>query len=189
VGIAIIICMGFRDKLINNRTDSEKILARILWKRCNALFEEQKEVMIGEQRYFMDFWFPHYKIGVELEGGIHKIKIEYDSKRQTSIESIHENGLDYEVLRFDNENLTDVSLLVFVNMLKRRLFRRKEEMLFKSGLTTDKNSLREIEEYERRKKQFLRLRKKGFVKKEDLDLQKLDKIYGHLVSFKDIKIA
>jgi len=99
---------GFRTKLLKNRTESEIALAWYLWKKTQHKFEEQYPIILKNNTYYLDFFFPDYFVGVELEGGIHKTRIEYDSARQTSLENLVDirTGLTMEIIRLDNDVLS-----------------------------------------------------------------------------------
>ena len=87
-----------RQTLRNNATAAEAILWRALkGKRVEGLkFRRQ----FGVGPYVIDFYCPEIRLGIELDGGVHKTSYihEYDEMRSRFL---GENGL--RVLRFDNE--------------------------------------------------------------------------------------
>ena len=69
--------------------------------------------------YIIDFYIPKYGIAIELDGGYHKNRIEYDSKRTSYLEN-----RDIIVLHFDNmmiDNNIDWVLDVIRITIKSRL--------------------------------------------------------------------
>ena len=87
-----------RQTLRNNATAAEAILWRALkGKRVEGLkFRRQ----FGVGHYVIDFYCPEIRLGIELDGGVHKTSYthEYDEMRSRFLA---ENGI--RVLRFDNE--------------------------------------------------------------------------------------
>ena len=87
-----------RQTLRNNATAAEAILWRALkGKRVEGLkFRRQ----FGVGPYVIDFYCPEIRLGIELDGGVHKTSHthEYDEMRSRFLA---ENGI--RVLRFDNE--------------------------------------------------------------------------------------
>ena len=87
-----------RQSLRNNTTSAEAILWRALkGKQVDGLkFRRQ----FGVGPYVLDFYCPEIKLGIELDGEIHKSEgvYEYDEMRTRFLS---ENGI--RVLRFDNE--------------------------------------------------------------------------------------
>ena len=87
-----------RQSLRNNTTSAEAILWRVLkGKQVDGLkFRRQ----FGVGPYVLDFYCPEIKLGIELDGGIHKSEEVYKYD-ETRTRFLSENGI--EVLRFDNE--------------------------------------------------------------------------------------
>ena len=87
-----------RQTLRNNATSPEAILWRALkGKQLDGLkFRRQ----FGVGPYVLDFYCPEIRLGIELDGGVHKTSYthEYDEMRTRFMA---ENGI--RVMRFDNE--------------------------------------------------------------------------------------
>jgi len=87
-----------RQTLRNNATSAEAILWRALkGKQVDGLkFRRQ----FGVGPYVMDFYCPEIRLGIELDGGVHKTSYtnEYDEMRT---KYLNENRI--RILRFDNE--------------------------------------------------------------------------------------
>jgi len=87
-----------RQSLRNNATSSEAILWRALkGKQIDGLkFRRQ----FGVGPYVIDFYCPEIRLGIELDGGVHKTSYtnEYDEMRTMFL---NENRI--RVMRFDNE--------------------------------------------------------------------------------------
>jgi very-short-patch-repair endonuclease len=54
----------------------------------------------GVGPYILDFYCPKLRLGIELDGGIHKQKVLYDKDREKYLE-----GLDIKIVRFKNEDV------------------------------------------------------------------------------------
>lgn len=50
--------------------------------------------------YIVDFYAPHYRVAVEVDGGVHQDQIDYDVKRDRQLAD-----RDIVVLRFTNEQV------------------------------------------------------------------------------------
>ena len=87
-----------RQSLRNNATSAEAILWRALkGKQVDGLkFRRQ----FGAGPYVIDFYCPEIRLGIELDGGVHKTSYtnEYDEMRT---KFLNENRI--RVMRFDNE--------------------------------------------------------------------------------------
>ena len=87
-----------RQTLRNNATSAEAILWRALkGKQVDGLkFRRQ----FGVGPYVIDFYCPEIRLGIELDGGVHKTSYtnEYDEMRT---KYLNENRI--RILRFDNE--------------------------------------------------------------------------------------
>jgi very-short-patch-repair endonuclease len=87
-----------RQSLRNNATSAEAILWRALkGKQVDGLkFRRQ----FGAGPYVIDFYCPEIRLGIELDGGVHKASYtnEYDEMRT---KFLNENRI--RILRFDNE--------------------------------------------------------------------------------------
>jgi very-short-patch-repair endonuclease len=51
-------------------------------------------------RFILDFYCPAYKLAIEVDGGIHLDRVEYDTARTKHLESY-----GYRVIRFKNEEV------------------------------------------------------------------------------------
>ena len=93
-----------RQTLRNNATAAEAILWRALKGKQVEGLKFRRQFGIGP--YVIDFYCPEIKLGIELDGGVHKTSYthEYDKMRSRFLA---ENGI--RILRFDNE-------LVFYNV-------------------------------------------------------------------------
>ena len=89
-----------RRELRNNKTPAEKILWKHISKNqvCNLRFLRQYS--IGP--YILDFFCPKLRLGIELDGSVHKEKEArtYDKDREKYLES-----LDITVIRFWNDEV------------------------------------------------------------------------------------
>jgi very-short-patch-repair endonuclease len=86
-----------RGKLKDEMTDAEKFLWKHLkTKQLGAKFRRQHIV----DRYIPDFICLRSKLIIEVDGGIHKFKKEYDEGRTAEL-----NDLGYRVIRFTNEQV------------------------------------------------------------------------------------
>ena len=61
----------------------------------------------GADFYILDFYCHELKLGIELDGDIHKFQKEYDKYRDNILK---EMGIS--VLRFDNSELNDLSTFI-----------------------------------------------------------------------------
>ena len=87
-----------RQTLRNNATSSEAILWRALKAKQVDGLKFRRQFGVGP--YVIDFYCPEIRLGIELDGGVHKTSYthEYDEMRSRFLA---ENGI--RVLRFDNE--------------------------------------------------------------------------------------
>ena len=87
-----------RQTLRNNATSSEAILWRALKGKQVDGLKFRRQYGVGP--YVIDFYCPEIRLGIELDGGVHKTSYthEYDEMRSRFLV---ENGI--RVLRFDNE--------------------------------------------------------------------------------------
>jgi len=94
-----------RRVLRNNVTGAEKILWKKL-KRKQLGFQFRRQFGVGS--YILDFYCPEKKLAIELDGGFHRKRKEYDKDRTEYL-----NKLGIIVLRFwNNEVLSDVDGVV-----------------------------------------------------------------------------
>ena len=87
-----------RQSLRNNATPAEAILWRALKGKQVGGLKFRRQFGIGP--YVLDFYCPEIRLGIELDGGIHKTSYthEYDEMRTRFLK---ENRI--RVLRFENE--------------------------------------------------------------------------------------
>lgn len=86
-----------RRQLRNNVTEAEKILWRKLKnKQLGLQFRRQ----FGVGNYILDFYCPEKKLAVELDGGFHRKRKEYDKNRTEYL-----NKLGIRVFRFWNDEV------------------------------------------------------------------------------------
>lgn len=90
----------YKKENIKHLTKTEGILYRILKKKvyewgCGKL---KRQFII--KPYIVDFFISNYGVIIEVDGGYHKNRIEYDSKRDTYLEN-----LGTIILHFDNETI------------------------------------------------------------------------------------
>jgi len=87
-----------RKSLRNNATPAEAILWRALKGKSAAGYKFRRQQGIGP--YILDFYCPHLKLCIELDGSSHEYKAEYDANRSTYLQS-----LSIRVIRFTNEQV------------------------------------------------------------------------------------
>ncbi len=89
-----------RQTLRNNATSAEAILWRVLKGKQVEGLKFRRQFGIGP--YVIDFYCPKIRLGIELDGGVHKTSYthEYDEMRSRFLA---ENGI--RVLRFENEEV------------------------------------------------------------------------------------
>ena len=100
-------------KLRQNATDAETLLWRHLRDRRLAGFKFRRQHVIGH--YIVDYVCPSEKLIVELDGGQHADRADYDERRTGYLES---NG--FRVVRFWNNDLlrdVDSVLVVILGLL------------------------------------------------------------------------
>ena len=85
-------------KNMNNQTLAEKIIWNKLLKgkKLGYIFHRQKPI----NRFIVDFYCSKLNLVVEIDGEIHKNKIEYDQERDAFLKQI---GI--QTIRFTNENV------------------------------------------------------------------------------------
>ena len=101
-------------QLRRRSTDAERKLWSILRNRQLARYKFRRQVPIGN--YIVDFVCFEKKIVVELDGGQHQAKIEYDNDRTRWLQSA-----GFRVIRFWNNEVlreTDGVLQAILIMLK-----------------------------------------------------------------------
>lgn len=85
-------------QLRKNLTPAEKELWQALRRGNLAGLKFRRQHSVGN--FILDFYCPACKLVIELDGGIHLDRVEYDAARTTELES---HG--YTVLRFQNEEV------------------------------------------------------------------------------------
>ena len=87
-----------RQTLRNNATSAEAILWRALKGKQVEGLKFRRQFGVGP--YVIDFYCPEIRLGIELDGGVHKTSYtnEYDEMRT---KFLNENRI--RILRFDNE--------------------------------------------------------------------------------------
>jgi len=78
-------------------TEAEKRLWKILRRKQFAGFRFRRQAPIGS--YVVDFFCPSAKLIIELDGGQHADRLEYDQRRSEFL-----NRTGYRVLRFWNND-------------------------------------------------------------------------------------
>jgi very-short-patch-repair endonuclease len=87
-----------RQELRNNQTEAEKLLWKFISKNQICGFRFLRQYGVGP--YILDFYCPKIRLGIELDGEIHKEKILYDKDREKYLES-----LDIKIIRFQNDDV------------------------------------------------------------------------------------
>ena len=85
-------------RMRKNPTPAEAMLWECLRDRRLAGAKFRRQHPIG--RYIVDFYCHQRRLIVELDGGVHKQRTEYDEYRQAELEA-----QGYTVLRFSNEQV------------------------------------------------------------------------------------
>lgn len=86
-----------RRKLRHDSTEAEQILWKeIRNRKLGAKFIRQYSI----DGYVMDFYCPSARVGVEIEGGIHKSRKIYDAYREKYL-----NAFRIKILKFSNEEV------------------------------------------------------------------------------------
>jgi very-short-patch-repair endonuclease len=89
-----------RSKLRKIQTPEEKILWDKLRNKKFGGFKFYRQYGVGP--YILDFFCPKTRLAIELDGEIHKEKVEYDRERKLFIEDV---GI--YILRFWNREISD----------------------------------------------------------------------------------
>jgi very-short-patch-repair endonuclease len=94
-----------RKQLRNQANESEQIMWTKLRKsQLGFKFTRQYSV----DGYVMDFYCPKLRIGIEIDGGIHRSKLEYDAYRDKYIKSY-----DIKVIKFsDQEVINNIDVVI-----------------------------------------------------------------------------
>ena len=90
--------IGNARRLRSEQTDAERKLWSIVRNRKLDGFKFRRQVPID--RYFADFVCMEARLIVELDGGQHSERVEYDAERTKALEAC-----DFQVLRFWNSQV------------------------------------------------------------------------------------
>lgn len=86
-----------RRKLRADSTEAEKVLWKVIRnKKLGVRFVRQFSI----DGYVMDFYCPKLRLAIELEGGIHQFRKEYDELRFKYLQAF-----SVKILRFTNEDI------------------------------------------------------------------------------------
>jgi len=95
--------LRYADKNRLHTTKSAKALQDALQNRFRAEEKLKQEKIYFEHivpPYILDIFLPRFNIGIEIDGGIHNSRIEYDSRRDRYLER-----MGITMVRFDNETV------------------------------------------------------------------------------------
>ena len=91
----------FKKENRQKETFPQEILKLVLFRmRSIYNFKVRREYIIYP--FIIDLYIPQLALAIEVDGGYHKTRIEYDSKRDSYLRNI---GID--ILRFENETIED----------------------------------------------------------------------------------
>lgn len=116
-----------RKTLLKRRTPSEIRLSCALLATSDWYFNEQVYFRAFGKNYYVDFYFPDVKVIVELDGGVHSDRIEYDQDRDRRLRLAGKSTrlwLRNEIVRFENEYVdTEIGavLRTIKNAIKRQI--------------------------------------------------------------------
>lgn len=104
----------FRDRrreLRNNQTPAEKILWKYVSKNKIQKLRFLRQYGVGS--YILDFFCPKIRLGIELDGSVHKEKENkiYDKDREKYLEN-----LDINIIRFWNDDVLENTKEVIENI-------------------------------------------------------------------------
>lgn len=95
----------YKGELIAKATKEEK-LAKIILKDMKVKFTFQQEFICKSGKfYFMDFYLPLIKVGIEIDGGYHFTDTQ-QAKDDERTKDLKKNGID--IYRFTNSDVIDV---------------------------------------------------------------------------------
>lgn len=93
---------SYRKELIAKETKAEK-LAKTLLKEMKVKFTFQQDFICKNGKfYFIDFYFPLLKVGIEIDGGYH-LTSEQVAKDNDRTKNLEKNGVD--IYRFTNKQV------------------------------------------------------------------------------------
>lgn len=101
-----------RQTLCNHATIPEQILWKLL-KNSQTGYKFRRQFSV--RGYILDFYCPHQKLAIELDGSIHKLSQEYDRYRTKYLEAF---GI--KVIRFTN-NQIEKNIAVCLEIIKKFL--------------------------------------------------------------------
>ena len=144
-----------RQNLVKKKTRTEFLLESLLWLYKPWYFEIQRKFYAYGTVFYPDFYFRHYRLIVEVDGGIHQQRIGYDSKRDELIQSVSEKKRNIlpEVIRFENSTVIQHPLEV-IKIIENSIQSRKLKFKDQGGIE-DKELLLEAERWENNKSHFL----------------------------------
>ena len=90
--------MQAAQQMREDMTEAEAILWEAIRERRLGGLKFRRQHPAG--RFVFDFYCPHAKLVVELDGGVHDDRAEYDAERTAELERF-----GYTVLRFKNEDI------------------------------------------------------------------------------------
>lgn len=104
-----------RRELRNNQTEAEKILWKHISKNKILGLRFLRQYSVGP--YILDFFCPKIRLGIELDGSVHKEKENklYDKDREKFLEN-----LDINVIRFWNDDVLN-NLTETLNRLQNKI--------------------------------------------------------------------
>lgn len=95
----------YKAELIAKATKEEK-LAKIILKDMKVKFTFQQEFICKNGKfYFMDFYLPLIRVGIEIDGGYHFTDIQ-QAKDADRTKDLEKNGID--IYRFTNKDVLDI---------------------------------------------------------------------------------
>lgn len=113
-----------REQLIMNATESELNVKEMLdFEKVEYTFQKPF-VTADENIYFVDFYLPHLKVGIEVDGGYHTTKEQRRKDLERTMEL--EDDFGVRIYRLDNCDTTDCKLLK--HCLDDIMYRRKNEL-------------------------------------------------------------
>lgn len=92
-------------------TPAEAHLWRALRARRLAGLKFRRQHPVG--RFILDFYCPAHKLVIEIDGGVHVQRSDYDQRRTQQLEAF-----GYRVLRFSNEAVLDQLPIVLESIVR-----------------------------------------------------------------------
>lgn len=97
-----------QSELLRDRTRQELFFSDLLNRKCPYEVYEQPFFKIGDDSYFLDFFFPELRIAIEIDGVAHKDQKDYDKKRDKKFKSIKIDTLRYTNRQISRKDIMDV---------------------------------------------------------------------------------